>query len=142
MDQFSIEPGEDFGFTIQQAVTHARVVLALIGPQWHTMLEERGRHRSIIERDFVRRELTAAFDRGTRVIPVLLPNADVSVLSRVHLEGRSLGAVQAISVTARHWSVVTDELIRIIRPMLGPSGGAGRSGKGKRSGKPRRKRRA
>jgi hypothetical protein len=119
MDQFSIDPGEHFAWTIQQAVAHARVVLALIGPRWDTAVDDQGRSRFSSEHDFVRRELTAALDRGTRIVPILLPNTEVGVLSRVPWDHMyTLGELRAISVTARHWTVATDDLIGIIRPIL------------------------
>ena len=37
MDEFSIRAGEHWAWTIQQAVAHARVLVALIGPKWLTI---------------------------------------------------------------------------------------------------------
>jgi TIR domain len=34
LDEFSVLPGEEWGWTIQQAVVHARVMVTLIGRQW------------------------------------------------------------------------------------------------------------
>jgi hypothetical protein len=69
-DEASLRPGEDFAWTIQQAVWHAPVFLAILGAGW-----ESSRYG---ERDFTTREIVAALDTGSTVIPVLLPDTPFS----------------------------------------------------------------
>ena len=73
----SIRPGTDFTEVIQQEVSRAGVVLALIGRGWLTAESESGQRRLDDPDDFVRLELEAAFDQAKTVIPVLVEGARV-----------------------------------------------------------------
>jgi len=75
MDVDTIEPGVDFGEAINRAVAACKVLLAVIGPDWLTAADERGRRRLDNPDDFVRLEIEAALDRDVRVIPVLARGA-------------------------------------------------------------------
>ena len=75
MDVESIEPGQDFAEAIEQAVGACDVLVALIGPQWLTMTDEKGTPRLDDPDDFVRLEIEAALQRNVRVIPLLVEGA-------------------------------------------------------------------
>src|SRR6266849_9844494 len=77
MDIDTIEPGVDFIDVVNQAVGSCDVLLALIGRQWTTAVDAKGRRRLEDEDDFVRLEIKAALDRKVRVIPVLLQGASM-----------------------------------------------------------------
>ncbi|GGM40217.1 hypothetical protein GCM10012275_09010 [Longimycelium tulufanense] len=68
----SIRPGEDFAETILERLTRCDVMLAIVGPRWHAVTDQRGRRRINDPRDWVYREIAAAFHYGLRVIPVFL----------------------------------------------------------------------
>lgn len=95
MDVDSIEPGLDFAETLQRAIDRSDVLLALIGPQWLSIVDQHGRPRLADPEDFVALEVRTALARETtRVIPVLvdgaaMPTADdlptsLSPLARRH----------------------------------------------------------
>src|SRR5258705_4256034 len=75
MDVDSIEPGADFIKTLQDAIAAADVLLAVIGPHWLTIADEKGERRLDQWDDFVRIEIAAAIQRGKLVIPVLVGGA-------------------------------------------------------------------
>lgn len=75
MDQDSIELGVDFAEVIRKAVDSSAVLVALIGPKWATLTDEKERRRLGKRRDWVRFEVQAALDRDVRVIPVLVDDA-------------------------------------------------------------------
>lgn len=77
MDVDSIDPGADFKSAIEDAVSSCEIVLALIGPAWLTVQDERGRPRLDDPNDFVVLEIAAALDRKIRVIPVLADGASI-----------------------------------------------------------------
>jgi hypothetical protein len=53
MDQFSIQPGELFAWTVQQAVVHSSVMISVIGPNWMPPTEPYGIGRTYKEpRDY------------------------------------------------------------------------------------------
>src|SRR5215475_1506818 len=77
IDVDSIEPGIDFAEAIQVAIARCDVLLALIGREWATMVDDRGRRRLDDPDDYVVLELRAALERDIRVIPVLVDGAEV-----------------------------------------------------------------
>ncbi len=120
MDQFSIRPGEVFSWTIQQAVAHADVVVPLIGPRWWTLKDQFDKPRIESSRDYVRRELVAALDRGTALLPVLVNGAPLpnSSSSRYDEELHGLEDLQFHQLSPRHWESEVEELVASIREHL------------------------
>lgn len=75
MDVDSIEPGVDFGVAIAGAVESCEVLVAVIGQEWLTSADHRGRRRLDDPDDFVVLEIGTALRRSIRVIPVLVDGA-------------------------------------------------------------------
>jgi hypothetical protein len=75
MDIDGIEPGEDYTRVIAQSVGSAKVVIALIGRQWLSAVDEHGQRRLDKPEDLVRIEIAAALQGNARVIPVLVGHA-------------------------------------------------------------------
>jgi hypothetical protein len=75
IDVDAIEPGVDFAEEISRAVSACQVLLAVIGPNWLTATDERGRRRLDDPDDIVRLEVEAALARDVRVIPILTGGA-------------------------------------------------------------------
>jgi len=119
MDQFSIRPGEVFSWTIQQAVAHADVVVSLMGPRWWTLKDQFDKPRIDSERDYVRRELVAALDRGIPLLPVLVNGASFpDSSSRYDQELYGLEDLQFHELSPRHWEPDVEELLGSIREHL------------------------
>lgn len=116
MDEFSIGPGEHFPWTIQQAVWHAPVMVAMFGPRWG--VKEHEWRRVDNEFDFVRRELIAALDTGTVVIPVVLPQGQLPATYGLPREIQGLADVQALTISPRHWQSDVDVIIDSISRAL------------------------
>lgn len=72
MDVDSIPPGADFVQTLEDAVAACDVFIAIIGPQWLTLVDEHGERRLDQWNDFVRIEITSALRQGKTIIPVLV----------------------------------------------------------------------
>ena len=68
-----IEPGEDYQQALDRALASCDVLLALIGPRWETISDERGRPRLKDKKDLLRDEIRTGLKREIRVIPVLQP---------------------------------------------------------------------
>jgi hypothetical protein len=119
MDQFSILPGEPYPWAIQQAAAHCDVLIAVMGPSWLEPGVEVGKRRLDLRTDLLRREVTAALDRGTRVIPVLLPGATIPTWFDLPEGMHGLQLLQAIEIGLRHWRTETAELICAIRQTVG-----------------------
>lgn len=72
----SIRLGEDFSREILSGLRRCEVLLALIGPRWVGAVDREGVRRLDKADDWVRREITEAFQSGLRVIPVLMDGID------------------------------------------------------------------
>lgn len=118
MDQFSIRPGEQFPWTIQQAVWHAPIMACVIGPKWGSLQDSSGTRRLDREWDYVRREITAALDTGTTIIPIVLSGGELPALTGLPDDMRPLGDLQALALSQRHWNADTSEVIDAIRAEL------------------------
>ena len=75
MDVVAIDAGRDFRKAIDDSLGNCGVLLAMIGPEWLTPLDEHGSRRLESETDYVRLEIAAALRRDIPVVPVLLRGA-------------------------------------------------------------------
>ena len=75
MDVDNIEPGLDFVEVLDHTVSSCDAVVVVIGKNWLTATDERGRRRLDDPEDLVRVEIAAALERKVRVIPVLVGGA-------------------------------------------------------------------
>lgn len=98
----SIPLGDDFAKTILPAVRGAKVLLALIGPDWLKATDSDGRPLLNRPDDWVRREIAEAFHHGVRVIPVLLDDAELPTEHDLPVEIRRLARNQYIHIRHRH----------------------------------------
>lgn len=119
MDIFSLRAGERFGWTIQQAIVHAKVVVVLIGSSWATAKDGHGNRRLDSPSDTVRLEIGSAFDTGKAIVPVLLPGARIPGLSQPEPTALpepldELENLQMAELSARHWSSDVRTVVDII----------------------------
>ena len=75
MDVDSIDLGVDFVQKIEEHLAGCGVVLVVIGQDWVSATDPRGRRRLDDPNDFVRLEVEAALRSNARVIPVLVEGA-------------------------------------------------------------------
>ena len=101
-DVIDIPPGEDFVAAIRTRLASAQAVLVLIGPRWAGG-ETRGQRRIDDEGDFVRLEVAVALDSGARVVPVLLPGAEMLAEADLPLPLKPLARRNALSLSDTHW---------------------------------------
>jgi hypothetical protein len=76
-DVMSFQPGEDFVKAIDQSLQESSVLLALIGNEWISAIGSSGSRRIDEPDDYVRREIESALKSNTRVIPILLGDAQM-----------------------------------------------------------------
>jgi hypothetical protein len=113
-DVDSIELGDDFVEKITSAVGSCDVLLALIGAEWLTITDARGRRRLDNTDDFVRLEIEAALTRNVRVIPILvdeakMPHADELPPSLARLVRR-----QALELSPSRFASDTGRLLKVL----------------------------
>jgi TPR repeat protein len=76
-DLDAIPFGLDFRRAIDEAVGKCQVALVVIGTEWVTIQDGKGRQRLAIPNDFVRMEVETALKRSIPVIPVLVGGANM-----------------------------------------------------------------
>lgn len=113
-DVDGIEGGEDFVEAIQQAVGSSDILLAVIGPQWSTTRDSKGRRRLDNPEDFVRMEIETALSRGIRVIPVLVQGAVMPSAEELPPELAKLARRNAVELSERRFYFDMDMLISAI----------------------------
>jgi hypothetical protein len=118
-DVDSIPLGIDFRQRLESALSHCRVLLAIIGDQWMGVQMAGAKRRIDDPRDHVRLELEMALVRNIPVIPVLVRKASIPAEDELPQTLRSLAYRNGIQVRADpdfHGDM--DRLIKGIEPHL------------------------
>jgi beta-lactam-binding protein with PASTA domain len=113
MDVAQIEAGLDFVEAIEQAVGSCQVLLVMIGREWLTSADERGRRRLDDPHDFVRLEVAAALSRNVRVIPVLVEGAKIPTAQDLPDDLARLSRRQAVELRDSRWDADVQDLIAV-----------------------------
>lgn len=121
MDVEGIEPGTDFVKAIENAVASCRVLIVLIGDEWLTAADARGRRRLDDPHDFIRLETSAALARDIRVVPVLLDRASMPAQDELPEDLRPLVRRQAVELNHKQWEATSSDLIRTLEKILASS---------------------
>jgi hypothetical protein len=125
LDLDSIEAGLDFAEVIRDALDSSAVLIALIGRQWATIVDEEGRRRLDNPDDYVRYEIQTALERGLRVIPVLVDGAKPVQRAQLPSELHSLERLNALELSYGRYQYDADRLLRIIERVLPVAPGGG-----------------
>ena len=105
-----IPPGEDFVAAIRTRLAGAHTVLVVMGPRWAGG-EPSGPRRIDDPNDFVRMEVALALDSGVRVVPVLLPGAQMPAVADLPPPLQPLARRNALSLSDAHWGADIDRLV-------------------------------
>ena len=121
MDIDTLQPGLDFAEALDRAVTTSDVLLALIGPRWHSVTDAEGRRRLENPDDFVRREVATALAReDIRVIPVLVGGAKVPPAADLPEPLRPLSRRNAFEISDERWDFDVGRLVKTLEPLVKP----------------------
>lgn len=101
-DVLDIPPGEDFIAAIRTRLAGAKAVVVLIGPRW-AGAEAAGKRRIDDPGDFVRLEVAMALESGVRVLPVLLPGAQMPAEADLPETLKPLARRNAMDLTDVNW---------------------------------------
>jgi uncharacterized membrane protein YeaQ/YmgE (transglycosylase-associated protein family) len=118
LDLDSIEAGLDFAEVIQRALNSSAVLVALIGDQWTTVVDDEGRRRLDNPDDYVRYEIQTALERGLRVIPVLVDGAKPLRRQYLPSELQGLTRLNALELSYGRFQYDADRLLGIIERVL------------------------
>jgi hypothetical protein len=117
-DLDAIDLGLPFGQVIQDALSSCAVLVALIGHQWTTIVDEEGRRRLDKSDDFVRYEIHTALKRGLRVIPVLVDGAKPLRPQDLPSQLQGLSELLALELSWARYQFDVDRLLRAIERVL------------------------
>ncbi len=118
MDLDAIEPGEDFIEVIEEAVGDCHLMIAIIGRGWVTCTDGQGRRRLDNPEDFVRVEISAALERGIRVIPVLVQGASIPRADQLPEALAKLARRNAFELSSMRWKYDVGRLVATIEKIL------------------------
>jgi hypothetical protein len=109
-----IRPGDDFTAVIRSAIANSAALLVVIGPRWTDHRNANGDLRLHAPGDWVRLEVEAAFERRTRVIPVLVGGAPMPPADKLPVSIRPLARIQAFEMRDRRWRQDIDQLATML----------------------------
>jgi hypothetical protein len=118
MDIDTIEPGTDFVVELDRALKSTAVVIVVIGRKWLTVTNPDGSRRIDDSTDFVRREIQTAFQRGTRVIPLLVQGAAMPSVADLPPELAPLATRQASAIQHEEFSADAQRLADAIASLI------------------------
>jgi len=118
MDE-EIPPAVDFVDWIEDAIGRAGVMIVVIGRSWAGASAD-GRRRLDTDDDHVRGEVTAAFDRGIGVLPVLVGGAEMPDPAELPARLSRLARLNALELRdGTYWRIGVDSLIERLDELLG-----------------------
>ncbi len=97
-DLESTDYGQDFRKVIDNALVESEIVLVVIGRDWLAAKDENGKPRLQDDQDWVRFEVSRAFELKKKVIPVLVDNASMPSTSLVPNDMQALTKLSAAKV--------------------------------------------
>ena len=121
MDIDTLKPGEDFVDVLQSTVSSCDVLIAVIGKQWLTAVDENGKPRLQTPDDFVRLEIATALERDVRVIPALVGGASMPRDTELPEALKRLARRHAIQLPDIGWSQSVASLIDTLETVVTPA---------------------
>ena len=116
MDVAGIEPGRDFRRAIEQQVASCGVLLAIIGKNWLTVADAKGKRRLDDPFDFVRLETAGALKRDIPVIPVLVHQAEMPRAEDLPEDLKDLAYRNGVELNHARWASDVQLLISALMP--------------------------
>jgi len=118
MDVDSVPLGIDFVKHLREAVAKCEVLLAVIGPNWLDLRDERGARRLDDPNDFVRIEIGTALQRQIHVVPILLEGTRIPRPDQLPNDLAGLAQRQGLEIRHVSFHSDMDKLITALRTQL------------------------
>jgi hypothetical protein len=118
MDVDAIPLGVNFVAVLREEVTKCNVLLAIIGPNWLHVRDERGNRRLDDPNDFLHVEIATALQRGIPVIPILLDGTSIPRTDQLPKELEELALRHGLDVRHASFHNDMDKLINGLRVQL------------------------
>jgi hypothetical protein len=123
IDVDNVPLGDDFVQLIERELQSCQVFVAVIGPDWLTVADSRGRLRPLDSpKDYVRLEIAIALSQpGVRVIPLLVNDATMPRPEHLPEDVRSLCTRNALEISHSRFRFDISRLIQAIEKVLDES---------------------
>jgi TIR domain/Novel STAND NTPase 1 len=122
LDVASLVPGSDFRRELRSAIRRSRVMLVLIGKQWATMSDGKGR-RIGNRADIVRQEVEEGLRRNLTIIPVLVDGATMPDRRDLPTSLEDLIWKQAMNFDSTSFHSAASALLRLVVKLVEPESG-------------------
>jgi len=110
LDTEKIAKGDNFVQTLQDRLKNTDILIAVIGREWLTAANEKGRRLDQAD-DFVRMEIATALRCRTRIIPVLVDGASMPASDELPVPLQSLAQLNAALLTDARFEQDFDLLV-------------------------------
>ncbi len=121
MDVDSIPPGADFVQVLENAVAACDVFIAMIGPEWVSIVDDAGERRLEQWNDFVRIEIASALQQGKLVIPVLVGRAKMPTPKDLPDDLTGLARRNAFELSHQRFTSDVEKLVSAIKAAVPPN---------------------
>jgi hypothetical protein len=118
MDVDGIPLGVDFVKRLTAEVASCDVLLAVIGPRWLEVRDNKGNRRLDNPNDFVRVEISTALERDIPLIPILLSGTQIPSADDLPLNLAGLSVRNGLEVRHSSFHSDLDRLVRQLRRQL------------------------
>ena len=118
MDIDAIDPGVDFVEVIERAVDSCDAFVSVIGSDWLSVKDSKGRRRLDNPEDYVRMEIEAALRRDVLLIPVLVQEADMPTAEDLPASLAPFARRNALELRDASWRHDVDRFVRTLREEL------------------------
>jgi len=119
-DVETVRLGADFVRAIEDFISSAGVLIAVIGRDWLRCTDPEGRRRLDDPEDFVRLEIASALERDIPVIPVLVEDAAIPAAEDLPEPIAGLARRNALVVEDLRWDDDLRRLITSLEQIVGP----------------------
>ncbi len=109
-----IQVGADFGEVIHENLNGADAVIVLMGSQWLSIETGQGGRRLEQPDDWVAKEITAAFELGIPVFPVLIESTPMPRADELPERLQPLLRYNALTISDRSWDADVLRLAKIL----------------------------
>jgi hypothetical protein len=119
MDVDDVPHGIDFVEYIEGVLTGCAVMVVMIGKEWATIADRKGRRRLDQPKDLLRGEIAAALRAKIPVIPVLVEDASMPDEEDVPEDIRGLTRRTAVDLAHRRWDSDVQQVLKVIEQFMG-----------------------
>ncbi len=117
----NIPAGVKFADYIRNGVAESDALVAVIGPNWASAVDENGTRRLEQASDFVRVEIEAAIEKKIPIVPVLVGGATMPRAASLPPTLAELVEWQNHELPARLWNEGCDRLVETLTPLVSRS---------------------